>query len=88
MKQQIHLYISGDVQGIGLRYSLAQRARLLLLAGWVRNLDSGQVEAIICGEEENIKDVLDWLPSYASIKNIEVKKEKITKQLNNFEIRF
>lgn len=87
MIKQYHLYISGDVQGVALRYSLAQRARLLSLFGWVKNLDNGQVEAVIQGEEKNIKDILDWLPTHTQIDEIKIKKEPLEK-FKGFEIKF
>ncbi|MFN3301601.1 MAG: acylphosphatase [Patescibacteria group bacterium] len=87
MIEQIHLYISGDVQGVGLRYSLKQKADLLNLVGWVKNLSDGRVEAVIQGEEKNIKKILNWLPTYTWIEDIEIKKEPL-ERLFGFEIKF
>lgn len=88
MKVQYHLYISGNVQGVGLRYTLKQKADLSNLTGWVKNLADGRIETVIQGEKNNVKEILAWLPNYTQIKNIEIKKEKIDKKLNNFEINF
>jgi len=87
MIKQYHLYISGDVQGVALRYSLAQRARLLSLFGWVKNIDNGQVEAVVQGEEEDIKRILEWLPTYTSINDIRINKEN-SEKFKGFEVKF
>ena len=47
-----HAVISGRVQGVFFRAEAAARARSLGLAGWVRNLPDGTVEAVFEGPEE------------------------------------
>lgn len=43
--------IQGIVQGVGFRYFARQAARELKLAGYVRNLADGSVEAVARGDE-------------------------------------
>src|SRR5260370_41547211 len=42
-----HVRLAGRVQGVGFRYAAADEARRRRLTGWVRNLDSGDVEAVL-----------------------------------------
>jgi acylphosphatase len=48
------LIVSGRVQGVGFRFFAERAARELALAGFVRNLPNGAVEAVAEGEEEAI----------------------------------
>ena len=58
--ERARLLISGVVQGVGYRASLAWEARARGLAGWVRNLDDGRVEAEVEGPRETIESLIEW----------------------------
>lgn len=67
--------ISGRVQGVFFRYETAQRARSRALAGWVRNLSDGKVEAVFEGPEESVESIIRWChqgPSLAEVESVEV----------------
>ena len=51
-----HLVISGKVQGVGFRYWLQRLAIEKNICGWVKNKTSGNVEALIVGEEKEIQE--------------------------------
>ena len=62
--------IRGRVQGVGFRYHTRIEAMRLGLRGWVQNCADGSVEACICGPEDAVAAMLDWLangPDWARV---------------------
>src|SRR3982751_2540845 len=49
----VRVLVSGRVQGVGFRDFTLRKAQQLRLAGWVRNLPSGEVEAYAEGARED-----------------------------------
>ncbi len=67
--------ISGIVQGVGFRYYVWNQARHLGLAGYVRNLPDGSVEAEAEGDEDKLKQFIEAIkvgPSGAVVENVKV----------------
>ncbi|MBT9164399.1 MAG: Acylphosphatase [candidate division WS2 bacterium] len=54
-KQLIKILINGRVQGVGFRYFAYRQARRLDLTGYVKNLPSGEVEIVACGEPDSLE---------------------------------
>lgn len=51
----LHIVISGLVQGVGYRQWLREKALAAGLTGWVRNRADGTVEAIVSGPPETVE---------------------------------
>ena len=84
-----HVFISGFVQGVGLRYFIRRKALDFGLGGWVRNLPDGRVEVIFQGSDEKIKEIIILCrkgPFLAEVKNVEVAWEETKEEFKNFEI--
>lgn len=48
----------GKVQGVGYRRWFEKQASDLNLKGYVKNLDSGEVEAVVIGDEVAIQEII------------------------------
>ena len=85
-----HIRLAGQVQGVGFRFATADEARRLQLAGWVRNLDSGGVEAVFEGSRALVERMVRWCeegPSGAYVRDVHVSWDEPPEQLTRFEIR-
>lgn len=60
-KARLRAVVHGLVQGVGFRYYTLSRARLLGLAGSVRNCPDGTVEVIAEGERGLLEQLLEDL---------------------------
>ena len=80
VKKKLHLIISGKVQGVFFRDSTTSKAKEFGVNGWVKNNSDGTVEALYEGEEENLKQLLEFCkkgPEMANVEKVEIKWEGI-----------
>jgi len=85
-----HVFISGMVQGVFYRAFTKENAEKLGLTGFVMNMPDGRVEAVIEGDENKIRTLLEILkkgPNGASVDNLDVRWEKARNEFDGFEIR-
>ena len=62
-----HLYLSGEVQHVGLRYTALYLCRRLNLTGWVKNLSDGRVELEVQGDVSKLRQFYMLLKSQPHI---------------------
>jgi acylphosphatase len=82
-KSAVKVIVSGLVQGVGFRYFVYREATQLGVDGYVRNLATGQVEALFCGEKGLIDEMIKAVrvgPRHASVEHIHL--EEITPPAN------
>lgn len=71
----VKIRVTGGVQGVGFRHATRGEARARGLHGWVRNLPDGAVEAVVGGEENAVRGLIDWMwqgPPAASVDDVVV----------------
>lgn len=88
MKQRVHVYFSGHVQGVGFRFTAAQTAKRFAVTGWVRNLYDGRVELKAEGEEKELDAYLHALESEmrGNIETQERSSEPATGEWDSFTV--
>lgn len=59
-RRRVHVHVSGRVQGVFLRQMAAEEAGALGVAGWIRNLPDGRVEAVFEGPPEAVRRMVEW----------------------------
>jgi acylphosphatase len=89
-RARLHLVISGRVQGVGFRFSAYDEAKDLALAGWVRNLASGEVEIVAEGKQENLQMLAAWAhlgPPSAHVTQVREDWQEFIGEFGEFRIR-
>ncbi len=91
MNEQLHVLISGMVQGVGFRHATYRQALKLDLHGWVRNLPDGRVEAVLQGDRRIVEQMLDWCrkgPALSRVDSVDATWESVHTPYTDFEITF
>jgi acylphosphatase len=73
--------ISGRVQGVGFRESCRHEAQRIGVAGTVRNLADGSVEAVLEGTPPAVDRMIAWChrgPRSADVRHVDVAHEEPT----------
>jgi acylphosphatase len=81
--------ISGLVQGVMYRAFVRARARELGLVGWVRNLDTGEVEVLAEGEQLKIEQLLASCrtgPPHSRVTDVQIEWLPATGEFRGFRI--
>ncbi len=89
-QERAHVRISGQVQGVFFRDSTRQKAEELGLAGWVKNLSDGSVEAVFEGPSGKVREMVSWCeegPRNASVEDVDSDFETSGGDLRGFEVR-
>ncbi len=84
-----HVLYSGRVQGVGFRYTVQHLAERFPVAGYVRNLPSGQVELVAEGPVDQVElflaAVADRMAEYIDASAV---KEEMPAGHKGFRIRY
>ncbi len=89
-RARVHLVVSGSVQGVSFRAYTAEEARRLRVAGWVRNLADGRVEAEAEGERTALEALVAFIrsgPPAARVEDVEVTWSEFRGDLGPFGTR-
>ena len=88
--KQIHIIISGKVQGVMMRDHLRKNASILNIKGWVKNKKDGTVEVLAQGKESDVDKFIDICKKgsfLANVQNVEMNNIPIEEEHEGFQIR-
>jgi len=84
------IFYSGNVQGVGFRFTARWLAKRFEVAGFVRNLADRRVELVCEGAAEQVRGFLSAIEEEMRpyIRSREVEEDKASGEFSGFEIRF
>ncbi len=83
-----HIFFSGQVQGVGFRFTANSIARRYKLTGFVRNTSDGKVEMLLQGDSQDIDDCIDDLRQTFAIRNMQTEDVPFNSSYEDFRITF
>lgn len=86
-----HVVVSGRVQGVFFRSYTQERAYQWGLTGWVKNRGDGKVEAVFEGDEDKVKEMVEWCrkgPPGAHVTDLKVEWEEAKGEFTSFHIKY
>lgn len=89
-KTRARVIIKGRVQGVFFRYSTQLKAQEKGLTGWVKNLYGGDVEAFFEGEEDKVREMIEWChkgPLGARVEDVIVTYHRYSGEFDSFFIK-
>ena len=89
VKKAVKFLVKGTVQATSFRDFCKEKADFFNLRGYVRNLESGDIELFAEGDKEKIESFYEILkkgPPYAQIRDIKIEEKKWTGDFKEFSI--
>ena len=89
MFQVLRLRIEGRVQGVGFRWSALAEAQRRGLQGWIRNVATGEVEALVEGPRASVAEFVAYCrhgPPGAQVSRVVVTEADSTGALGDFRV--
>ena len=87
--KRMRVLVSGTVQGVWFRESTRAEADRLGVAGTVRNLPDGRVEAVFEGPALGVEAMVDWChrgPTNAAVERVEAEAEEPRGEKGPFKV--
>jgi len=90
-KRCVHVWIKGRVQGVFFRAYTRDAAIKEGVAGWVRNLPDGRVEAMFEGDADKVERMVSWCREgspLSRVDHVETREEVCEGKLDRFDISY
>jgi acylphosphatase len=77
-RTRVHVFVSGDVQGVGFAEAIKAKADEQNVVGWVKDTSDGRIEAVIEGPRDEVYRVVGLCragPNGARVSGVQVDRE-------------
>jgi acylphosphatase len=88
-KRRVHVWITGRVQSVFFRAYARDAGRSAGVAGWVRNLPDGRVEALFEGDADKVQKMIEWCHKgspLSRVETVDMRDEAYTGEFDTFTI--
>lgn len=90
MRRRVEIRVFGKVQGVFFRNEAKDIADSLGLFGWIKNEENGSVKIVAEGDEEKLKELVEWCRSgseWSRVELVDTEWQKATVEFTSFKIR-
>ncbi|NCS90308.1 MAG: acylphosphatase [Ignavibacteria bacterium] len=90
-ERRAEIIVAGLVQGVGFRYFVVREAEKLKLNGYVKNLYSGEVLAVVEGPEGMINELFKQMkmgPMRASVRKHKIESSETKNEFKGFDVKY
>ena len=89
--KRLYIIAHGTVQGVFFRHNARKKAQELGLKGYVKNLPDETVEIVAEGDENKLKELVDFCknhPGASKVSDVKVSYEDAKNEFEDFEVRY
>ena len=89
MRRRVEIRVFGKVQGVFFRNEAKDIADSFGLFGWIKNEGDGSVKIVAEGDEEKLKELVEWCRSgseWSRVELIDTEWHKATGEFTSFKI--
>ncbi|WP_338471771.1 acylphosphatase [Niallia sp. XMNu-256] len=88
---QLHIIVSGKVQGVGYRYFSQMKAVQYGVTGWAKNLPDGSVEILAIGTNDQLEPFIEDLRignPFSKIEEMNITEGEKSEDFHSFTIKY
>ena len=83
----VHFLTGTDEHGLKVQQAAIKNN----VTGWVKNLENGEVEILLEGDDKNVNSVIDWCrngPANSRVDEVKIEQQEFSGQYSNFEVSY
>ncbi|MCP4082453.1 MAG: acylphosphatase [Planctomycetaceae bacterium] len=88
MLERWYVFFTGQVQGVGFRYTAIQCSKQHPITGWIQNLSDGRVQLLAEGKPRELQIFVDelCLATHGNVNGLEIQREQPSGEFHDFRV--